>query len=160
MPPYPKKRPSRRSSKHGIANGYRSGLEEEIAASLEFASTPFAFEPVKIPFIQPEKKRTYTADFVLLDNYLIIETKGRFLTADRQKHLWLRDQYPELELRFVFSNANQRISKTSKTRHRDWCDKYGFQWAHRVIPGGWSIEPTFQFNKTFVKKLLMQQKGK
>lgn len=149
---YPKSR-----KQHGIVNGYRSGLEEEIAASLTFSKVPHEFEPVKIPFVQPAKKRTYTADFVLLSNFLIIETKGRFLTADRQKHLWLKDQYPELELRFVFSSANQRISKTSKTRHRDWCDKYGFKWSHRVVPEKWLVEPVFQFNRDFIKRL---KKGK
>ena len=46
------------------------------------------YEPFRIPFVQPAKNRTYTPDFVL-PNGIIIETKGRWITSDRQKFLFL-----------------------------------------------------------------------
>ena len=49
--------------------------------------------------------RTYTPDF-LLPNGIIIETKGRFTPEDRRKHLLIKKQHPDLDIRFVFSTVN------------------------------------------------------
>ncbi|MQR02362.1 hypothetical protein [Glaciimonas soli] len=67
-------------------------------------------------------------------------SKGRFLTADRQKHLLIKQQHPELDIRFVFSRSKTTISKTSKTTYGDWCLKYGFKYADKSIPDAWLKE--------------------
>jgi hypothetical protein len=81
----------------------------------------------------------YTPDFVL-PNGIIIETKGRFLTADRQKHQLIQEQHPELDIRFVFTSSKAKISPTSKTTVAEWCDKNGFKYADRFIPDEWLLE--------------------
>lgn len=68
---------------------------------------------------------------------LIIETKGRFVTADRLKHIEIKKQRPDLDIRFVFSNSRQRISKTSRTTYASWCEKHGFLYADKEIPASW-----------------------
>lgn len=73
----------------------------------------------------------------MLANGIVVETKGRFITADRQKHLLVKAQHPDLDIRFVFSNSRTRISKTSKTTYADWCRKYGFMFADKSIPPEW-----------------------
>lgn len=128
-----------RRRQHGYRHGYRSGLEEEMSDLLRSRGVPFTYEPFKIDYVQPEQKRKYTPDFVL-PNGIIIETKGIFSSDDRKKHLLIKKQMPHLDIRFVFSNANARIYKGAKTRNRDWCDKHGFQWAHRTIPKAWLRE--------------------
>lgn len=120
----------------GIREGYRSGLEERVARELNAAGHSFKFEAVKLKFVQPAKPRSYTPDFQLA-NGVFIETKGRFLTADRQKHLWIKEQCPNIDLRFVFSNPNARISKGSKTTYADWCERNGFLYAKGSIPASW-----------------------
>lgn len=124
----------------GLREGFRSGLEEQVAAQLERLGIPVAFESIKIGYSVPERKARYTPDFPL-PNGIIIETKGRFLTADRQKHLLIKKQHPELDIRFVFSNSKAKISKTSNTTYADWCRKHGFQFADKLIPLGWVKEP-------------------
>ena len=99
-----------------IFHGYRSGLEEHVAAQLEAANYPFEFEKFSIPFTPPIKTRSYTPDFYL-PNGIIVETKGRFMTADRQKQKEIKAEHPELDIRFVFSRATTPISKTSKTTY-------------------------------------------
>lgn len=116
--------------------GWRSGLEERIAEQLDKAGVGYTYEEYKINYIRPESKHTYTPDF-RLPNGIIIETKGRFLQGDRVKHLWVKEQHPELDIRFVFSNSKARISKTSKTTYAAWCDKYGFLYADKFIPKEW-----------------------
>ena len=136
--PKPRKKLSRRQ--HAIQHGYRSGLEEQVGAQLAEKGIAFLYEEVKVPFTQPSKDRKYSPDFIL-PNGLIIETKGRFETADRQKHLWIAEQHPDLDLRIVFSNSRNRISKQSRTTYGLWCDTKGFTYADKTIPDSWLKEP-------------------
>lgn len=131
--------PKKRTAEEvGEFYGYRSGLEENIGDLLAELGVEFTFEEEVIEYHKPARMAKYTPDFVL-GNRVIIETKGRFLTADRQKHLLIKEQHPELDIRFLFSNANARISKRSRTTYADWCRKHGFKFtsAREGIPADW-----------------------
>ena len=117
---------------------YRSGLEKEVAAWLKPKQKKVRYEQLKVEW-EDLKYRTYTPDFVL-DNGIIIETKGIFSPADRRKHLEIQKQHPNLDIRFVFSNAQAKLYKGAKSRYSDWCEQKGFKWAHRVIPEEWLKE--------------------
>ncbi|UOF81169.1 endodeoxyribonuclease I [Caudoviricetes sp.] len=123
-----------------LKHGWRSGLEESVAADLDARDVRYEYEQLVIKYTPPAKTRRYTPDFVLLDNGIIVETKGRFLTADRQKHLAIKSEHPRLDIRFVFSNPNARISKTSKTTYAMWCETHGFLYATKTIPDAWIKE--------------------
>ena len=123
----------------GLKYGFRSGLEAKVSEQLDSLGVDYQYEPFKVPFMQPAKKRTYTPDFVL-PNGIYIETKGRFTVADRQKHLMIRESNPHLDIRFVFTNSRNKISKGSKTTYADWCVKHGFQYADKLIPEVWIDE--------------------
>ncbi len=129
----------RTSDRRGFLAGYRSMLEDAVAAQLREAGIPVRYETEKIEYVKPSRKAKYTPDFVL-PNGIIIETKGRFITEDRHKHLMIRDQHPDLDIRFVFSNPNSRISKTSPTTYAMWCEKHGFKYAAKRIPEDWIKE--------------------
>lgn len=118
---------------------FRSGLEKRTAEWLKAKKVAFDYEKLRLPYLVSET-RTYTPDFQILSNGIIIETKGRFLPSDRKKHLLIKEQYPELDIRFVFSNPNAKIRKGSKTSYADWCDKHGFLYAQEVIPTEWIKE--------------------
>ncbi len=134
-----RKRKTTSTKATGIALGFRSGLEEVVADWLTRKGVPVCYEAFKIKYTPPTKIRTYTPDFIL-ENGIVVETKGRFLTADRQKHRYIKEQYPLLDIRFVFSNPNQRISKQSKTTYAMWCDQFGFKYAAKQIPEAWLKE--------------------
>jgi len=124
------------------ARGYRSGLEQTVADQIKQAGLKVEYESKrsKIPFVQPAKNRTYTPDFIL-PNGIIIETKGRFTTEDRQKHMWIKEQYGDkYDIRFVFTRSAQKLSKGSKTTYADWCTKNGFLYADKLIPEEWLSE--------------------
>ena len=123
----------------GLKYGFRSGLEEKVAKYLTSNGVKFTFETLKVPYVKPETKHTYTPDFIL-DNGIIIETKGRWLLDDRKKHLLIRKQHPNLDIRILFQNANAKISKGSKTSYADFCEKHGIPYAHREIPVAWLKE--------------------
>lgn len=119
--------------------GFRSGLEERIAEQLDKAGVEYTYEKLKLDYVKPASKHVYTPDFVL-SNGIIIETKGRFLLADRQKHILVKRHNPTLDIRFVFSNSNARISKASTTTYAQWCIKNGFKYADKTIPEEWMDE--------------------
>lgn len=149
MPPKSKaKSPKLTPLQVSLKHGFRSGLEGRVAAELEAAGVAYDYETIKIPFVQPAKKRTYCPDY-WLPNGIVVETKGRFLSEDRQKHLWVREQHPLMDLRFVFSSSKTRITPRSTTTYADWCHKNGFQFADKSIPQAWVDEPkkeTYKWN--------------
>jgi len=129
---------------------YRSGLEDNVAAYLQQNQNKVRYEQLKIEWVDL-RYRTYTPDFQL-DNGIFIETKGIFDSDDRRKHVEVRKQHPELDIRFVFSNAKAKLYKGSKTTYADWCEKQGFKWAHRVIPQEWLLETGRATTRKVIKR--------
>lgn len=124
-------------------DGFRSGFEARIAEELINKGIPFEYESELIPYIKPASKANYKPDFIFKKKdggMMYIELKGRFLSADRKKTLLILDQYPDLDLRFVFWRANDRISKLSKTTYAMWCQKNDIQYAQNHIPEAWLEE--------------------
>lgn len=119
-----------------IKHGWRSGLEERVAKELTEAGVGYEYESVKVKY-DVHETRTYTPDFILKRGYVIVETKGRFTTADRKKHLLIKKQHPKLDIRFVFQNSRAKLYKGAKSTYADWCDKHGFQYADKSIPEEW-----------------------
>lgn len=126
------------SKEVGLKYGFRSGLEELIANELKDNNIDPKYESIKLPY-EVHKRHTYTVDFPVTDT-IMIETKGRFLTADRMKMLEVKRQYPEIDFRFIFTNSNQRISKVSKTTYAKWCQNNGFKYADKHVPQEWIKE--------------------
>jgi len=112
-----------------VANRVHSLNDSTIAQLIE-SVTRLKYIPVP---------KHYTPDFILTgkNKKIYIETKGRFLAKDRTKHLLVQSQYPELDLRFVFTNPNAKLYKGSKTTYGEWCIKYGFIFSKGRIPESW-----------------------
>jgi len=128
---------------------YRSGLEKTVSEFLKQNQKQVRYEELKVEWMDL-RYRTYTPDFVL-DNGIIIETKGIFDNEDRRKHIAVREQHPELDIRFVFSNANAKLYKGSKTTYAMWCDKQGFKYSNRIIPQEWLAEEGTALRKKVIK---------
>ena len=129
----------------GWKYGFRSGLEERIATQLKAAGVPVKYEDPdnRISYRIPERTARYTPDFILTKKdgtRMVIESKGRLLLGDRTKHLLIKEQFPQIDLRFVFQQPTQKIVKGSKTRYCDWADKHNFKWAKGLIPQEWLDE--------------------
>ena len=114
---------------------FRSQFEIGLAKSLANKNIPYEYEQMKLTYIP--KPRTYTPDFVLTKNGIIIEAKGHLDKGDRVKMQLVKEQYPDLDIRFVFVRATNKIYKGSKTTYADWANRYGFPWAEGTIPEEW-----------------------
>ena len=109
----------------------------------------FTYEEIKIEW-EDLAYRTYTPDFIL-DNGIIIETKGRFTAADRRKHKAIKKQHPKLDIRFVFTNSRCKLNKGAKSSYADWCIKHGFRYYDRIIPEDWLKEKGKNRHSKFIK---------
>jgi len=136
-------------NKQAKKHGYRSGLEHKISIYLDELKQNYGYESIKIEW-EDLAYRTYTPDFIL-NNGIIIETKGRFLTADRRKHLAIKKQHPILDIRFVFTNSRAKLRKGAKSSYAEWCIKYGFLYYDRIIPEDWLKEKGKNKHPSFIK---------
>lgn len=119
---------------------FRSGLEDKVSKQLEGKGIKFDYELWKIPYVVPASNHVYTPDF-LLPNGIFIETKGLWESDDRMKHLLIREQFPELDIRLVFSSSRTKLYKGSPTSYGAWCEKHGILFADKLIPVEWLKEP-------------------
>ena len=145
------------AEQRGVAEGYRSGLEKKTQDDLDARNVPYLYEKGRMVYVVPARDAKYTPDFFLRrdrgpvhplpeDWYLsedwwrehfVVETKGRFVVEDRQKHLLIAKQFPFSDIRFVFSRSKSPIRKGSKTTYAMWCEKHGFVYADKEVPDEW-----------------------
>lgn len=139
-----------------LLTAYRSGLEEKLGDQLAAAGLPFLFEPDKLAYVVPARLAKYTPDFVLIKldgQKMYIEAKGRFGGGDhkghcnktsaqeRQKVILVKEQHPDIDLRFIFARGATPIYKGSSTSHSKWADTHGFLWADKgIFPEEWMAE--------------------
>jgi len=125
-----------------ISRGFKSGLEDKIAKQISEAGHKVIYEKEKINYVQPSRQARYTPDFKLpkKGGFFYVETKGRWVTDDRHKHLLIKDQFPEIDIRFVFQNQNAKLYKGSKTTYAMYCERHGFIYANKLIPNEWFLE--------------------
>jgi hypothetical protein len=138
-----RKKPFGHLNKHALSQGFRSGLELSVSKQLDAAGVTYGYESMVIDYIKPESHHRYHPDFVLTaadGREIIIEAKGRFQLDDRKKHLLIKSQWPDLDIRFVFWSHTAPISKGAKTTLSQWADRHGFLWAHKKVPKEWLEE--------------------
>lgn len=126
--------------KVALSRGFRSGLEDTVSTGLiKRGVSDFTYEKHTLKYLVPSRIARYTPDFVL-PNGIVVETKGLWPPEDRQKIELVVKQFPDLELRMVFSNHNRPIQPGSKTTYAAVCNKLGIKYASKDIPSEWLEE--------------------
>lgn len=115
---------------------FRSKFEAKLAEQVEAAGVAVEYETDRFEY---HVTRHYTPDLKLPCG-AYIEIKGYMLACDRSKHLKIKKQHPELDIRFVFQTPHKKLSKTSNTTYAMWAEKHGFRWAAKEIPAAWLAE--------------------
>lgn len=123
-----------------VKAGFRSGLEHRVWKNLvQRKQKGIQYETLKIEYVVPQSEHSYTPD-VILPNGIILEVKGRLMKADRDKHKLIKEQRPDLDIRFLFQNANNKIRKGSQTTYAQWCEKNDIKWCEKIVPDAWLKE--------------------
>lgn len=136
---------------------YRNPLEEGGARQLSKAGIKFSYETLKVPYTVPARAANYITDFVPDGTKVVIEMKGHFghgrdlkrrSAEERHKYILVKEQHPELDIRFVFQRAATKIYPGSPTSHGQWAEDHGFLWADKgTIPPAWLAEILMQQKK-------------
>jgi hypothetical protein len=106
----------------------RSKLEENFEYLLNDLEVKYKYEDTKLTYIVPESKHTYLIDWSLPNN-IYVETKGYLSDhKERSKYILIKEQYPELDLRFVFMDCN-KLCGGAKYTHGTWATKNGFKYC-------------------------------
>lgn len=130
---------------------YGSRFEKDVAEHLAAKQVHHKYEGERIPYNKPHY---YVPDFTVppkpgdvdWNDYdgFVLEVKGWFQGSDRSKHLALKKQYPNLDVRFVFMNARAKVGRKPpgnkpdrRKTNAEWCEKYGFKWAEGIPPKEW-----------------------
>lgn len=125
-------------------HGYKSGLELHVAEQIKICEFPLNYETEILNYIVPERKAKYTPDFIMTKKngeLMYIETKGRWTATDRQKMKHVLASNPGIDIRMIFQNPNQKISKTSKTTYEMYANKLGITHvAKKDMPAEWLAE--------------------
>ena len=114
---------------------YRSKFEAGIAANLIKNKVAFSYESLELDYIL---SCCYKPDFIL-NNGIIIETKGFLSKEDRRKMVAVKAANPSLDIRFCFQNAKTKLSRGKKRSlsYGQWATKNGFLWCEKSIPSDW-----------------------
>lgn len=112
--------------------GFKSGFERTLDVDLKRSGVSYQYEPVKLDYVI---KHTYCPDFVLA-NGIHIEAKGYFRAGDIAKMRAVKAAHPDLDIRFVFMDADKKISGQKQT-HGKWAERHGFPYASGRIPKDW-----------------------
>lgn len=116
----------------------KSSFEDKILSELDRDNINYLYEPDKITYYV---ERLYIPDLLINDIY--IELKGYLREDDQRKMRAVKAQHPELDIRFVFQNANATIQGAKKRKDGSkmtcgqWADRYGFEWSNQRIPKIW-----------------------
>lgn len=131
---------------------FRSDFEWHVATDLYERKIDFSYETVELPVNQDVYKgkcttcgsdrvysvRAYTPDF-LLPNGILVETKGKFVPANRTKMLAVIKTNPDEDVRMLFMRNNYLTKKKAGT-YGDWCGRNGIKWAVGRVPEEWLNE--------------------
>lgn len=128
----------------------RSLFEIAIANHLENDANELGYswdyESADYKYQKPlSKLSTYTPDFKIITRsgkVIFIEAKGRFRDlAEYKKVLWVQEQHPDIEIRFLFQNSMLKHSPSLPLTYGTRAEKDGFRWAHgSIIPKSWLEE--------------------
>ena len=142
----------RRKRNPRVASKLRSSLEDKVKKQLEEKGVKYEYETVKLQYTVPSVERSYTPDFILFKRTgepIYVEAKGLWDFDDRYKHLLLRQQRPDLDIRFVFQRVNNKTGRGSNKTYRDVLEGRGYGifkghvWKYGdggVIPEEWLEE--------------------
>lgn len=107
---------------------FKSKLEERVWARLKTVYTKTKYEPDKFKYSQPQVERTYTPDFKTGEAKIYLEAKGKLDLDTRKKMLWFKESNPDIRIIFLFQNADNKLTKRSKTTYGEWATAHGFEW--------------------------------
>ena len=134
----------------------KSNFELKIADALVEAipeGEVVEYEKEKIPY-HYQATKNYIPDFSL-PNGIYVEAKGRWTAPDRAKHLLVRRQHPDKDIRLIFQSDNKLTKAKNGMRYSDFCNKYGIKfiiWKFPKKPKADWVDPIKELERWVAEK--------
>lgn len=119
---------------------YKSKFESFFAGLLASAQIKIDYESDKFEYTLKHKYNPDWKAEKVTGGYVFFETKGLLDAQTRQKMKAVKEQNPDLDIRFVFQKAGNVIRKGSKITYGMWAEKNGFKWCEQHLPQEWLNE--------------------
>ena len=94
-----------------MAISSRSTLEDRVQENLKKRGIVYTYEPCKLPY---NVQRNYIPDLLIGDIY--VEVKGYFRQDAQRKMKSVKEQHPELDIRFLFQRASSTVQGRSSAK--------------------------------------------
>jgi hypothetical protein len=114
---------------------FKSSFERTLDLQLRTSGLEYTYEKVKLPYIL---SYNYIPDFFIPSRNIYIEAKGYLRQTDQVKMRAVKRQHPDLDIRFVFMDAQKKVPYTKST-HAQWAERQGYPWAEGTIPEDWFV---------------------
>lgn len=124
-------------------NGFRSKFENNIDKNIPNEYKEYiSYETEKLEYII---ESNYNPDFIIENKKtkkkIYVEAKGFFDAKDRKKILAVIKCNPSIDLRLLFQNKDNKISKGSNTTYAKWCENNGIKYEEGIyLPKSWIEE--------------------
>lgn len=135
---------------------YRTEFEALTAEYLLSRDISFEYEPARLRYKDKDgRKRITQPDFHLKPKSndphggMFVEAKSLLKHDHLSRYEHLKEQRPDLDIRFVFEEPDRTIShysvddgggETRAVSYAEWADMNGFKWAGETIPNAWIKE--------------------
>jgi hypothetical protein len=123
----------------GRLRQFKSKFEKRIHGELAEVGIESNYEAERIEYTINYK---YSPDFPVTKKdgtFMYLEAKGIFEADDRRKHVAIKKQHPEHDIRFIFY-SDYKLNKNAKMRYSGWCEKHDFKFCIQKIPDEWLKE--------------------
>lgn len=114
---------------------FRSKLEQKVSEKMHNEKIKHQYESSSFTYVVPATGHTYTPDFTL-SNEVYLECKGAHRwggldKSTRNKMIYMKEQWPGSDIRFIFDKVGNKLSKAKKSKTWEkWCDQNGFEYAY------------------------------
>ena len=106
------------------AHRFRSKFEHKIAEQITNGGLSVEYETDKIAYVVPSRIAILPTLSYPKPGGFYAEVKGRWLVEDRHKHLLIKEQHPDLDIRFMFQTQRQNSTKV-RLPAADYCTSMG-----------------------------------
>lgn len=124
-----KKKKGRSTKRNGFRSIFEDSIDKNISKQIK---NLIGYESEKLDYVI---HHTYNPDFIISGKdgkKIYVEAKGFFDVNDRRKILAVIKCHPNIDLRMIFQNPNNKISKNSKITYSKWCEKNGINWSQNI----------------------------
>lgn len=95
-----------------------------------------SFLKYKLHYLTDNGIKVYSPHFKF-DNDIYVDVIVKTTLEEMGKYLRIREQFPLMDIRFVFQDSKIKFNKNEKMSYGNWCVTNGFIYHSGFVPDSW-----------------------